>query len=73
MFLESYKLISKIFKTIQIFLQQGDVDIFYEDFVGYGLMHRHQSTEIEVVLAAIEEMKVRVYLVLEFQLKTFKS
>ena len=56
------------FKTIQTFLQQGDVDIFYEDFVGYGLMHRHQSTEIEVVLAAIEEMKVRVHLVFSFTL-----
>ena len=40
------------------FKQQGDLNAFFNEFIGYGLMHRHQSAEIEQVVAEIEEMKV---------------
>jgi len=38
--------------------KQGDLNAFFNEFIGYGLMHRHQSAEVEQVVAEIEEMKV---------------
>ena len=38
--------------------QQGDVDTYMKDFLHYGMTNRTHSTEIEVVLREIEEMKV---------------
>ena len=39
-------------------MQQGDVDTYMKDFLHYGMTNRTHSSEIEVVLREIEEMKV---------------
>ena len=39
-------------------MQQGDVDTYMKDFLHYGMTNRTHSSEIELVLREIEEMKV---------------